>query len=79
MGAIRQWLEELGLPQYAEAFEANDIDVDVLHTLTDQDLQELGVSLGNRRCLLEAFKDTSASASHSSLRHRRAGEIDAHR
>ena len=55
MDAIRQWLDEQGLAQYAEAFEANDIDVDVLHTLTDQDLQALGVSLGNRRRLLEAF------------------------
>ena len=67
MDAIRQWLDEQGLPQYAEAFEANDIDVDVLHTLTDQDLQALGVSLGNRRRLLEAFKDTSSSASHSAI------------
>ncbi len=67
MDAIRQWLDEQGLAQYAEAFEANDIDVDVLHTLTDQDLQALGVSLGNRRRLLEAFKDTSASASHAAI------------
>ena len=62
MGAIRQWLEELGLPQYAEAFEANDIDVDVLHTLTDQDLRALDVSLGNRKRLLEAFKQTTATS-----------------
>ena len=56
MRAIRQWLEKLGLAQYAAAFEANDIDVDVLHTLTEQDLQALGVSLGNRKRLLEALK-----------------------
>ena len=62
MDAIRQWLEELGLPQYAEAFEANDIDVDVLHTLIDQDLRALDVSLGNRKRLLEAFKQTTATS-----------------
>ncbi|MBA3753933.1 MAG: hypothetical protein H0X01_07330, partial [Nitrospira sp.] len=62
MGAIRQWLEELGLAQYAETFEANDIGVDVLHTLTDQDLQALGVSLGNRKRLLEALKETTSTA-----------------
>ena len=62
MDAIRQWLKELGLPQYAEAFEANDIDVDVLHTLTDQDLRALDVSLGNRKRLLEAFKQTTATS-----------------
>ncbi len=61
MSAIRQWLEERGLAQYAETCEANDIGVDVLHTLTDQDLQALGVSLGNRRRLLEALKDTAPS------------------
>jgi class 3 adenylate cyclase len=68
MGTIRQWLEDRGLVQYLEAFEANDIDVDVLHTLTDQDLQALGVSLGNRKRLLEAFKDTtSAGGSQSTI------------
>ncbi len=58
---IRQWLETLGLSQYAAAFEANDIDVDVLHTLTDQDLQALGVSLGNRKRILRALKDAAPS------------------
>ena len=59
MGTIRQWLDERGLAQYAEVFEANDIDFDVLHTLTDQDLQALGVSLGNRKRVLEALKPTA--------------------
>jgi class 3 adenylate cyclase/predicted ATPase len=61
MGTIRRWLDEQGLAQYAEVFEANDIDIDVLHTLTDQDLQALGVSLGNRKRVLEALKDTAPS------------------
>ena len=65
MGAIKQWLEERGLAQYAETFEANDIDVDVLHTLTDQDLQALGVSLGNRKRLLEALNESTSAAAHA--------------
>jgi hypothetical protein len=28
MSAVRNWLEEIGLAQYADAFEANDIDTD---------------------------------------------------
>ena len=28
MSAVRAWLEAIGLGQYADAFEANDIDTD---------------------------------------------------
>jgi class 3 adenylate cyclase len=53
---LAQWLAELGLGQYAEAFAENDIDFDVLAQLTDEDLKELGVSsLGNRKRLLAAI------------------------
>jgi hypothetical protein len=30
MSAVRNWLEAIGLAQYADAFEANDIDTDLL-------------------------------------------------
>jgi hypothetical protein len=30
MSEIRKWLESIGLAQYAEAFEANDIDMDLV-------------------------------------------------
>ena len=30
MSAVRDWLEAIGLGQYADAFEANDIDMDLL-------------------------------------------------
>ncbi|MCG8544889.1 MAG: AAA family ATPase [Alphaproteobacteria bacterium] len=52
---IRQWLEDLGLDQYADAFIANDVDLRALGYLTDDDLKELGVSLGHRRLLLAAI------------------------
>jgi hypothetical protein len=46
---IRQWLETLGLAQYAAAFEANDVDMALLPRLNDQVLQDTGVaSAGNR-------------------------------
>ena len=47
-GDIRAWLERHGLGQYAEAFASNDVDAEVLRTLTADDLKELGVvSLGH--------------------------------
>jgi hypothetical protein len=30
MSAVRKWLESISLGQYADAFEANDIDMDLL-------------------------------------------------
>jgi hypothetical protein len=37
--AIRQWLQGLGLGQYADGFEGNDVDVNLLPDLTDQVLK----------------------------------------
>ena len=53
---IAAWLSELGLERYAEAFRDNDIDACILHTLSADDLRELGVSsLGHRKKLLDAI------------------------
>jgi SAM domain (Sterile alpha motif) len=30
ISSVHEWLEQLGLTQYAEAFESNDIDVELL-------------------------------------------------
>ena len=55
MQQIADWLEKLGLGQYAQRFAENDINFTILSDLTDQDLKELGVSsLGHRRQLLRA-------------------------
>jgi hypothetical protein len=46
---VRAWLQDHGLGDYAEVFASNDIDAEVLRTLTADDLKELGVtSLGHR-------------------------------
>ncbi len=56
MKQIADWLEKLGLGQYAQRFADNDIDFDILSDLTDQDLEKVGVtSLGHRRKLLRAI------------------------
>ena len=52
---IGGWLRSLGLEQYEAAFHANAVGADVLRDLTDRDLQQLGVLLGDRRKLLRAI------------------------
>jgi len=54
---IAGWLRELGLEQYEPAFRENDIDFNVLRSLTVEDLRDLGIaSIGHRRRLLDAIK-----------------------
>ena len=55
MSTTAEWLTSLGMSEYAERFAENDIDTSVLRHLTDQDLKELGVSLGHRRKMLAAI------------------------
>jgi len=57
MQQIADWLERLGLGQYAQRFAENDIDPSVLRDLTDQDLEKIGVSLGHRRRILRAIAE----------------------
>src|SRR6185503_11886491 len=52
MQQVADWLEKLGLGQYAQRFAENDIGFSILPDLTDQDLKDIGVSLGHRRQLL---------------------------
>ena len=56
MQQIADWLEKLGLSEYAQRFTENDIDFTILGDLTDQDLEKIGIaSLGHRRKLLRAI------------------------
>ncbi len=57
MQQIADWLKQLGMFEYAERFAESDIDTSVLRDLTDQDLRELGVSLGHRRKMLRAIAE----------------------
>jgi len=62
MQSVRRWLEQLELPQYAEAFERNAIDLNIARDLTQQDLQDLGVqALGHRKVLLRAIAELSGT------------------
>jgi class 3 adenylate cyclase len=58
MQQIADWLEKLGLGQYAQRFAENDINFAILSDLTDQDLKDIGVSsLGHRRQILRAIAE----------------------
>lgn len=56
---VRAWLEAGGFGQYADAFEANDIDGEALLALTDEHLKELGIPLSRRAKLLKAIAGLS--------------------
>src|SRR5262245_49751087 len=49
MSAVRHWLEAIGLGQYADAFEANDVDLDLLAGVDDQLLKDIGVASAGHR------------------------------
>jgi hypothetical protein len=54
---ISEWLEKLGMAEYAKTFAENRIDVSVLPELTDGDLEKIGVVLGDRRKILRAIRE----------------------
>jgi class 3 adenylate cyclase len=59
---IADWLEGLGLGQYATAFAENEIDREILPSLTSDDLREIGVvAIGHRRRLLDAIAALDAA------------------
>src|SRR5262245_53353268 len=65
MQPIAEWLNALGLGQYAQRFAANDIDASILRDLTDADLEKIGVSLGHRKRILRAIAELDDTASSS--------------
>jgi len=62
VATITEGLAPLGLPEYAQRFAENGIDVSVLRYLTEQDLEKIGVLLGHRRKMLAAIADLSGAA-----------------
>ena len=61
MEQIADWLQKLGLGQYAQRFAESDVEIDVLSELTDQDFDRLGVSLGIAGDYCEQSEKLSAS------------------
>src|SRR5215472_3938347 len=68
MTDLRQWLEKIGLAQYADVFVKNDIVWEILPELSEQDLEKLGVSLGHRKKLIKAISEARSTSLQSSRR-----------
>jgi hypothetical protein len=62
MQQIADWLEKLGMSEYAQRFAENGINVAALRHLTDQDLKDIGVLLGHRRVMLAAIGEIGGPA-----------------
>ena len=80
MQQIADWLEKLGMSEYAQRFAENGIDVSVLRDLTDQDLKDIGVCSGiggkccgdRRACRRGSEHRTSRRSGAEGPRHCRA-------
>jgi class 3 adenylate cyclase/predicted ATPase len=57
MPGITEWLSSHGLSEYADRFAKSRIDLSVLPDLTDDDLKELGIFLGDRRRILRLIAE----------------------
>ncbi len=55
MGQVGEWLRRLGLGELAARFDEQHIDWSVLPSLTEADLRELGLTLGQRKKLMQAI------------------------
>lgn len=63
MPDIRDWLDNLGLAEYADAFEAGAIEQELLSELDHEVLKDLGVSVpGHRLKILRAARQDGASS-----------------
>ncbi len=56
---ILSWLRSIGLETLEPLLVENDIDLDVIQDLNNDDLKEIGISLGNRKRLLKALAHLS--------------------
>ena len=65
MQQITDWLEKLGMSEYAQLFAENRIDFSILPELTDQDLRDLGIVLGDRLKILRAVAELRAGVTVS--------------
>jgi class 3 adenylate cyclase/predicted ATPase len=76
MTSTAEWLESIGLAEYAQRFAENAIDFSILRDLTDQDLKELGVLLGHRRKMLRAIARLGEASPPDSATEPKTGSRD---
>jgi predicted ATPase/class 3 adenylate cyclase len=65
MTNLFEWLDAQGLAVVHDILVENDVDLDILHELSDADLKDIGLSLGQRRRLMRAAAKESGDRRHS--------------
>jgi hypothetical protein len=66
---IKEWLEEIGMVEHWEKFEANKIDEEILKEMTEDDLKDIGIdALGDRKTLMSAIEDINEEESRRKRR-----------
>jgi len=58
---LQQWLENVGLGQYADLFVRNGVDREILPSLDEEDLERMGIALGHRKRLVKAIAEHRAA------------------
>lgn len=62
MAELRRRLAEVGLEDLAETLAAHDVGLDVLALIDEAELEEIGLSLGQRKRFLRALPDLLADS-----------------
>src|SRR6202034_537611 len=57
---VATWLQGVGLERHEAVFRDNLIDMDVVRELTENDLEKLGLALGDRRRIMKAIASLPA-------------------
>ena len=57
---VATWLQGVGLERHEAVFRDNLIDMDVVRELTENDLEKLGLALGDRKRIMKAIASLSA-------------------
>jgi hypothetical protein len=52
---LGEWLRERRLDKHLDLFRQHGIDMDVLHDLTEAELEKLGLAVGDRKRLIKAI------------------------
>ncbi len=63
MSDVRRWLAGIGLGQYADAFETNDVEMDLPNGVDDQMLKDIGVTSAGHRLRIRSAIAKLADAS----------------
>lgn len=75
MSALSDWLKSIGLARIERVLTDNDIDEDVIGSLTENDLEKLGVSMGDRKRLLQALGTLHPASLRSAVADATQGEL----